>query len=76
MADTLVSNNLAVSKAGPGRLANSKARKKVDKYGDTALAVRAVHLPFAVETLYRTWQHGPLSNHHFRNCSVPPCLQM
>ena len=51
MADTLATNNLAVSKTGPGRLANIKAQKKVDKYGDTALAMKAVHLPFAVETM-------------------------
>ena len=51
VADTLAYSNLAVSKLGPGRLAKRKAEEKVDKYTHAAAAIRARHLPFAIESM-------------------------
>ena len=42
---------LATAATGPARLAKEAARGKVDKYKLAADAMRAVHLPFAVETM-------------------------
>ena len=43
-------SNLTTAASGPARLAEEAARVKVDKYELAADAMRAVHLPFAVET--------------------------
>ena len=51
VADTLADSNLATAATGPARLAKEAARGKVDKYKLAADAMRAVHLPFAVETM-------------------------
>ena len=51
MVDTLADSNLATAATGPARLAKEAARGKVDKYKLAADAMRAVHLPFAVETM-------------------------
>ena len=51
VTDTLADGNLAHSKQGPGCLAEKKAEKKERKYSRVAREMRAVHLPFAVETM-------------------------
>ena len=51
VADTLANSNLTTAASGPARLAEEAARGKVDKYELAADAMRAVHLPFAVETM-------------------------
>ena len=51
VADTLADSNQATAATGPARLAKEAARGKVDKYKLAADAMRAVHLPFAVETM-------------------------
>ena len=43
--------NLTTAASGPARLAEAAARGKVDKYELAADAMRAVHLPFAAETI-------------------------
>ena len=51
VADTLADSNLATAASGPAKLAEEAARGKVNKYELVAVAMRAVHLPFAVETM-------------------------
>ena len=48
---------------GPSRLAAHKAKSKVDKYSSVAAAMGATHLPFAVETFYRTGSPKLLCSH-------------
>ena len=50
VTDTLANSNLATAASGPAKLAEEAAKGKVDKYQLVADAMRAVHLPFAVET--------------------------
>ena len=50
--DTLADTNLATASRGAGLLAKEAAAGKVAKYQATARAMHAVHLPFAVETVY------------------------
>lgn len=51
VVDTLANTHLDIAAAGPGKMAESAAKKKVDKYAACAAAIRVVHLPFAVETM-------------------------
>ena len=66
VADTLADGNLLHSKLGPGRLAERKAEKKESKYRRVATELQAVHLPFAVETLYGTGQSSRRTAIHNR----------
>lgn len=49
VVDPLADIHLPVSSTGSGKLANKAAEAKVAKYRNTEVAMRAVHLPFAVE---------------------------
>ena len=51
VVDTLATSNLAVASRGPGKCAAEAAARKIAKYSATATAMRAVHLPFAIETM-------------------------
>ena len=50
VADILAGSSLATAASGLARLAGQAARKKVDKHEPVVDTMRAVHLPFAVET--------------------------
>ena len=50
VVDTLADTNLATAGRGAGLLAEEAAGRKVAKYRQTAEALGAVHLPFAIET--------------------------
>ena len=51
VTDPLADSNLASASKGPTKQANKAAGEKEEKYKNTAAALHAVHLPFAVETM-------------------------
>ena len=51
VVDPLADIHLPVSSTGSGKLANKAAEAKVAKYRNTEVAMRAVHLPSAVEVM-------------------------
>ena len=51
VTDPLADSNLASASKWPTKQANKAAGEKEEKYKNTAAALHAVHLPFAVETM-------------------------
>ena len=73
VADTLADSNLATACLASTRLADAAARKKIAKYRDVATAMRAVHLPFAVESMGGLSQSAQQLLREIHNAAASGC---